>query len=119
MCKNILQLDNDDIKLIKKYGYGRDNAFINPNVKDIEQLRDNNKTVPGLCRELIQWDHYTHAYSTITIVIINNWPEKGNINPIHVAVQDVQTTNFLKYAKLHLIDKNSILSFYSIGIINL
>ena len=38
--------------------------------------------------------------------------KRGNVNPINVAVQDVQTTNFLKYAKLHLTDKYSILIFY-------
>ena len=50
---NIRQLDNDDIKVIKKYGYGRHNNFIKPNANDLEQLRDNNKIVPGLCRELL------------------------------------------------------------------
>ena len=62
VCKQILQLDDDDMKIIKKYGYGRDNNFIKPNAKDLEQLRNNNKILPGLCRELLQCAHYTHAY---------------------------------------------------------
>jgi len=30
---------------------------------------------------------------------------------MNIAVQDIQTTNFLKYAKLNLTDKDSILIF--------
>ena len=38
--------------------------------------------------------------------------KRDNINPINGAVQDVQTTNFLKYAELRLTDKDFILIFY-------
>ena len=50
VCTKILQLEDDDIKVIKKYGYRRDNSFIKPNTKDLEKLRDNDKIIPGLCR---------------------------------------------------------------------
>ena len=146
-CKNILQLEDDDIRVIKKYGYRRDNSFIEPSVKDLEQLRDNNKIVPGLCRELLQWAHYTHAYrhtkdktlvldvdtytsedfadleishyrfyaiplTTVPSSSSTTGKKRGSINPINVAAQEVQTTNFLKYTELNLTDKDSILIFY-------
>jgi len=147
-CKNILQLEDDGIKVIKKYGYGRDNSFIKPNAKDLEQLRDKDNIVPGLCRELLQWAHYTYAYrptkNEILALDIDTYisedfayleisydrvydiplttvplpspssttgQKRGNINPMNIAVQDIQTTNFLKYAKLNLTDKDSILIF--------
>ena len=53
VCTKILQLEDDDIKAIKKYSYGRDNYVIKPNTNDIEQLRDNDNTFPGLCKELL------------------------------------------------------------------
>ena len=53
MCVKILQLEDDDIKVIKKYGYRRDNSFIKSNAKDLEQLYDNDKIIPVLCRYLL------------------------------------------------------------------
>ena len=46
LTKRNLQLEDDDIKVIKKYGYRKENSFIKPNMKDLEQLRDNNKDCP-------------------------------------------------------------------------
>ena len=132
----VLELNTEDIKVISNARYRKYSKFVSVTYEKLDRLRNQETLFLCAWRELTNWTMYANitspSYAAVTTMMyntcdsvdrnvlrINHALAKTSIATVKLCVTaatvfppQIDTTSFLKYVSIHLIDKSQLLNFY-------